>query len=85
MDAVSTAPDYADIQGLSFEQAMQELETIVRKLESGDATLEQSLEDYARGTALKSHCQKTLDDARLKVEKIMADAQGTITTQPLDA
>lgn len=74
-----------DIAAMSFEQAMQELETIVRKLESGDASLENSLNDYARGTALKAHCQKTLDEAKLKVEKIMADEQGTLKTAAFDA
>ncbi len=84
-DANQTAPDNHDIDAMSFEEAMQELEVIVRKLESGDIVLADSLAAYGRGTALKAHCQKTLNDARLKVEKIMQDEQGRVSTQPLDA
>lgn len=68
---------------LSFEEALGELEAIVRKLESGESTLEQSIEDYARGDALRKHCEKKLRDAKLKVEKIMSAEEGT--TEPFDA
>lgn len=79
-----TEQSFDDIAKMSFEEAMSELETIVRKLESGDTTLEHSLNDYARGNALKAHCQKTLDNAKMKVEKIMKDEQGNITAQSFD-
>ncbi len=79
------APTHDGIAKMSFEEAMAELETIVRKLESGEASLENSLNDYSRGTALKAHCQKTLDEARLKVEKIVADEQGAVKTEAFDA
>lgn len=82
--AASSSGAFEDIPQLSFEQAMQELETIVRRLESGEASLEESLNDYKRGTALKAHCQKTLNDARLSVEKIMQSDQGAVATEPLD-
>jgi exodeoxyribonuclease VII small subunit len=68
--------DYADIAGLSFEQALAELETIVRALESGQAPLEQSIAQYERGAALKAHCEAKLSAARLKVEKIVVGAGG---------
>ncbi len=74
-----------DIAVMSFEQALKELETIVRKLESGQGELEASIADFERGTALKEHCQKKLTDARMKVEKIMLAADGTVSTQPFDA
>ncbi len=73
-----------DIQAMSFEQAMQELEQIVRRLETGDAPLEESLNDYSRGTALRTHCQKTLQDAKLNVEKIVRQESGSVTTEPFD-
>jgi exodeoxyribonuclease VII small subunit len=79
-----TEPDLSDIAELSFEQAMSELEAIVKRLESGDASLDASLRDYKRGTALKEHCQTTLNNARMSVEKIMQQDQDTITTEPLD-
>lgn len=68
-----------------FEGAMKELEGIVRKLESGNTALEAAIEDYARGMKLKEICEKKLADARLKVESIMASADGTVTTRPFDA
>ncbi len=74
-----------DIAVMSFEQALKELETIVRKLESGQGELEASIADFERGTALKEHCQKKLTDARMKVEKIMQAADGTVSAQPFDA
>lgn len=65
-----------DIAGLSFEQALAELETIVSELESGQAPLEQSIERYARGARLKAHCEARLEAARLRVERILAGPDG---------
>lgn len=70
-----------DISQLSFEQALKELEAIVRRLEEGKADLEGSIADYTRGVALKEHCQKKLAEARLKVEKIVKSAGGDIKTE----
>ncbi|NBO18381.1 MAG: exodeoxyribonuclease VII small subunit [Proteobacteria bacterium] len=61
----------AALEGLSFEQALKELEAIVRKLESGSGDLEASINDYVRGTELKEYCQTKLEQARLKVESIL--------------
>ena len=66
----------ADIDGLSFEQALAELERIVAQLESGQAPLEQSIELYEGGARLKAHCEKRLEAARLRVEKIVVGAAG---------
>jgi exodeoxyribonuclease VII small subunit len=70
-----------DIAALSFEDALAQLEKIVGQLESGQAPLEKSIELYERGAALKAHCEKRLDAARLRVEKIVVgkdgQAQGT--------
>ncbi len=73
-----------DIAAMSFEQALKELEVIVRKLEGGQGELEHAIADYARGTALKDHCQKKLADAKMKVEKIVQMADGTLGVVPLD-
>lgn len=70
---------------MSFEQALKELESIVRKLESGSGDLEASINDYVRGTQLKEYCQKKLEDARLRVESILKTQGGTLAKQPLDA
>jgi exodeoxyribonuclease VII small subunit len=68
--------DVAPIADMSFEQALAELESIVGKLESGQAPLEESIELYGRGAALKAHCEKKLEAARLRVEKIVVGTGG---------
>lgn len=73
------------IQKLSFEDALGELETIVKTLETGQAPLEDSIGAYERGVALKKHCESKLHDAQAKIEKITLGADGTLSTQPLDA
>ena len=67
----------ADIADLTFEQALGELEKIVSELESGQAPLERSIEIYERGAALKAHCEKRLEAARLRVEKIVVGKDGS--------
>ena len=71
----------------SFEQALKELEAIVRKLENGSGDLEASINDYVKGTELKAFCQKKLADARLKVESILKPQDDTkpVSLQPFDA
>lgn len=71
----------ADIETLSFEQALAELEQIVARLESGQAPLEDSIRMYERGAILKRHCETRLEAARLRVEKIVMGADGP-TVQP---
>ncbi|WP_304169822.1 exodeoxyribonuclease VII small subunit [Phenylobacterium aquaticum] len=73
-----------DIEGLSFEQALAELERIVGQLESGQAPLEQSIALYERGALLKAHCEKRLEAARLRVEKIVMGAGGVATAEPAE-
>ena len=69
------------IDDLSFEQAMAELESIVRGLESGDMDLEASIEAYERGAALKKHCEKKLAGAKARIEKITVGSNGTIKAE----
>jgi len=66
----------ADIAKLSFEEALAELEGIVRQLEEGKGKLEDSIKAYARGAALKRHCEGKLAEARAKVEKIVLGPEG---------
>ena len=71
----------------SFEDALKELEAIVRKLENGSGDLESSISDYVRGTELKQFCDKKLAQARLKVESILekqGQDQKELTLQPFD-
>lgn len=74
-----------EIRELSFEKALEQLESIVGDLERGDVELERSIQFYERGELLKKHCQNLLRAAEDKVEKIRLDADGKPTgTEPLD-
>lgn len=76
---------FADIKAMSFEVALKELEQIVTRLERGDVELEQSIEIYERGEALRAHCDRLLKRAEAKVERITLGAQGQpVGTAPLD-
>ncbi len=74
-----------EISSLSFEAALAELEQIVAKLESGEAPLQQSVQIYERGEALKAHCEKLLRAAEARIEKITLNKDGQPTgAVPLD-
>jgi exodeoxyribonuclease VII small subunit len=72
------------ISEMSFEDALNELEAIVGRLERGDAPLEESITIYQRGAALKAHCEGKLKDAQMKVEKIVLKGQGDVGTADFD-
>lgn len=69
------------IGNLTFEQALEQLEVIVRKLESGAGELESSIEEYEKGSELLKHCEKKLNDAKLKVEKITKGKDGEVKVE----
>ena len=74
-----------DATSLTFEQALSELEGIVQKLEAGDVSLDEAINAYSRGIELKNQCQKRLEAARMRVEKIEFSSDGSSpTTQPFD-
>ena len=56
---------------MKFEEAMKELEETVNKLENGETTLDESMELFEKGIALSRTCQKLLDDAQLKITKLI--------------
>jgi exodeoxyribonuclease VII small subunit len=75
----------ADIKKLSFEQAIEQLETIVKRLEDGKVPLEESVSIYERGEVLKRRCEELLRQAEARVEKITLDPSGKPSgTEPLD-
>ena len=78
------AKENADIPKLSFEAALGELEEIVSKLEAGEVDLEASIALYARGDALRAHCDAKLADATARIEKVVAKG-GDVSTEPFDA
>jgi exodeoxyribonuclease VII small subunit len=75
----------SDVATLPFEKALAELESIVQRLEKGDVALEESIQIYERGEALKRRCESLLREAEARVEKITSDASGRAAgTEPLD-
>lgn len=66
----------AAIAGMSFEEALAELQELVKRLERGDNKLDDAISAYERGAALKAHCETKLKEAQLKVEKIVLGADG---------
>jgi exodeoxyribonuclease VII small subunit len=74
-----------DVKKLSFERALEELESIVKRLEDGKVPLEESVAIYERGESLKRRCEDLLRQAEARVDKITTDATGHVTgTEPLD-
>ncbi len=69
---------------LSFEQALGELEAIVDRLDRGEIPLEQSIAAYERGTALRRHCEQKLAEARLRVERLVENEGGEVSSAALD-
>ena len=75
----------SDIGQLPFERAIEELESIVKRLEDGKVPLEESVAIYERGEALKRRCEELLRQAEARVDKITTDASGQVTgTEPLN-
>lgn len=73
-----------DISRLSFEEALAELESIVRRLEGGAEGLEEAIVAAERGALLKRHCEAKLKEARLRVERITLGTNGEAGTEPMD-
>ncbi|MBM3626441.1 MAG: exodeoxyribonuclease VII small subunit [Alphaproteobacteria bacterium] len=72
----------ADIARLGFEDALKELEEIVRALEQGKGKLEDAIRSYERGAALKAHCERKLAEAEARIEKIALGADGVPRAEP---
>ena len=74
-----------DIAALPFEDALKRLEDIVSQLETGQVSLERSIEIYEAGNHLRSHCESLLKNAEARIEKITLSASGQPKgTEPLD-
>jgi exodeoxyribonuclease VII small subunit len=65
-----------EVATLSFEEALAQLERIVHLLETGEASLEESIDLYTQGTQLKQHCEAKLASAQARIERIQLDAGG---------
>jgi exodeoxyribonuclease VII small subunit len=71
-----------DIAKLGFEDALKELEDIVRTLEQGKAKLDDAIKSYERGVLLKQHCETKLREAQMKIDKIVGSVEGGLKTEP---
>ena len=69
---------------LSFEDALLQLENIVRELEAGRIKLDDAVTAYTKAVSLKKFCEQKLKDAQLKIEKIETDENGNLSVAPLD-
>lgn len=74
----------SEITKMTFEDAMRELESVVQKLEAGEASLEESITLYERGAQLRAHCEKRLKAAEARVEKITLSAGQPTGTTPAE-
>ena len=73
-----------NLEQITFEEAIKELENIVDDLERGEVSLEEAVSAYERGSKLKNICQERLNDARMKVEKIKQDESGQISIEKFE-
>ncbi|MCS5687391.1 MAG: exodeoxyribonuclease VII small subunit [Acidimicrobiales bacterium] len=73
-----------DIKKMSFEVALAEIEDIVRELESGQGELNEAINAYSRGAALKQHCETKLKEAQAKIDKIVLGPDGEVSSEPAD-
>lgn len=72
-----------DIAALSFEAALAELEAIVKRLETGNAKLDDAISAYERGALLKRHCEAKLRAAQSRVDKIVLGPDGAPNLEKL--
>ena len=71
-----------DIVAMSFEEALAELEQIVRRLEGGQVKLDEAILSYERGALLKRHCERKLNEAQQRVDRIVIGADSVLTAEP---
>jgi exodeoxyribonuclease VII small subunit len=72
----------AEIATMSFEDALAELEAIVRRLEGGQVRLDDAIQAYERGARLKRHCEAKLAEAQQRVDRIAIGPDGGVSAAP---
>ncbi len=82
--STNVAPLPADIAAMSFEDALAELERIVRALEDGRGKLDEAISAYERGALLRRHCEAKLREAQAKVERITQAPDGALAAVPAE-
>ena len=73
-----------DVAALSFEEALAELEKIVRGLESGQQKLEEAIIAFERGSALRRHCEAKLAEAETRIQAIVERADGSLGARTIE-
>ena len=71
-----------DLAAMSFEDALAELEQIVRRLEAGQVKLDDAIQSYERGAQLKRHCEQKLNEAQQRVDRIVIGSDGVVAAEP---
>lgn len=72
----------SEIAAMSFEDALAELEQIVRRLEAGQVKLDDAIQSYERGAQLKRHCETKLNEAQQRVDRIVIGPDGSVAAEP---
>ena len=85
MPLIKKATSQADITALSFEHAMQQLDEIVRHLENQNGNLDEAITLYEYGVRLKRHCEGKLQEAQMRIDKVVLKPEGDHGMEPLDA
>jgi exodeoxyribonuclease VII small subunit len=73
-----------DVSKLSFEDALAELDQIVRGLEGGALKLDIAIQAFERGVKLRRHCEAKLAEVEARVEALVRQPDGSLTTRPLE-
>ncbi len=73
-----------EISALSFEESLTELEKIISELEDGKVSLEESIDIYTRGSHLRVHCEKKLQSAKERIEKIIPLEDGSLDSENVE-
>lgn len=76
--------DIKSIKKLSFEEALNQLEDIVKRIDSGQESLADAVDSFEKGALLKKHCEDLLKNAKLKIEKIVKNSDGTTDFAEMD-
>ena len=71
------------LEKMTFEEAMKELDILVDSLDKGNVSLDESIASYDRGSQLKDHCQKKLNEAKMKVETIQSSGESNVISNKL--
>jgi exodeoxyribonuclease VII small subunit len=80
MNEEESAKFTEEVSKMSFEESIQQLESLVEKLEAGGTDLDKSLEIYEKAVVLRNHCREVLDDGQRRIKKILETSSGIVET-----